>query len=111
MALTNTGGSRNQSVTIRTYVEGSLVASNKYWITQGDYLYLGNPVTPEELANLPEGDFSNPVSGTYAHLLEDFKTWVEAQYTDLIIGDVQTNNPYDAENAYCPVTIGGGGAV
>jgi len=114
MALTNTGGSRNQSITIQTLVNGVVTSTVTYWITQDtselQFRYLGNVVTETDLQTLPEGDHEAPVAGTYADLLAEFKAAVEALYTGLDIDTEQSNEPYSASNVSCPITVGGGGA-
>lgn len=111
MALTNTGGSRNQSLTIQTLVNGSVTDTTKYWITQDtaelQFRYLGNVVTEEYFQTLPEGDFTTPTSGTYAHLLAQFISEVEALYTGLDIETEQSNEPYEEVTPFCPLSAGG----
>jgi len=107
MALVNTGGSRNQSITIETKTNGVVTSTIKYWITQDtselSFRYGGSPVTEEELQTMAEGAVGS--AGTYLDMLDDFKTAVEALYTGLDIDAEQTNSPEDATNPSCPVTL------
>lgn len=110
MALTNTGGSRAENITIQTKVDGVVTNTTTYWITQDtaelQFRYQGNVVSQTDLRTLPEGDFQNPVAGTYADLLDQFRTAVEALYTGLDITSVQSNNPYVENDPSCPVSLG-----
>lgn len=107
MALTNTGGSRNQSITIETLSGGVVTDTTKYWITQDttelSFRYGGSPVTESELQQMAEGAVGS--AGTYLDMLDEFKTAVEALYTALDIDAEQTNSPSDATNPSCPVTM------
>lgn len=113
MALTNTGGSRNQSLTVQTLVDSVVTSNITYWITQDtselSFRYLGVPVSEVDLQTLPEGDHGTPVSGTYAHLLVQFRTDVEALYSGLDTGAEESNTAWDESNTSCPITTGGGG--
>lgn len=112
MALTNTGGSRNQNMTVTTTVNGSQTSNIVYWITQDttelSFRYLGNIVTATDLATLPEGDHQAPVSGTYADLLVQFRAAVEALYTDLDTEAEESNTAWKDSDATCPISTGGG---
>ena len=108
MALVNTGGSRNQTITIETKTDGVVTSSIKYWITDDlpsgfAFRYGGSAVTEEELQTMVEGAVGQ--ADSYLDMLDEFKTAVEALYTGLDIDAEQTNSPSDATNASCPVTL------
>ena len=114
MAYTNTGGYRMQDLTVTKYVDGAVASGypTTYKITaisdNGErFVYDGGYVTETILAQLPEG--TAVTSGTYLHLLEEFKAWVEAFESDLDVDSVETNDPYGVNATWCPLYEGGGG--
>ena len=111
MAWTNTGAARAQNVKIDVKSGGSVVSSETYWITQESpsgwhYQYNGAYVTPEMLAQMPEG--AEGETDTYLDLLADFISQVEALYDGLDFdnGDTQTNYPTISNSPTCPVSFG-----
>ena len=106
MSYINTGQARAENITIETLVDGVVTATETYWITQDlpsgfAFRYGGAPVSVTDLQRFPDGAIGS--AGTYLDMLDQFQTAVEALFTGLDIGAVQSNDPYI--NSYPPCVI------